>query len=276
MLRERRAQESAGRAPRRLVVSTMVALVVLARVAGAQQAPDPHAVQPERPTVATHAGTVAPGWVEIEAGAEFDHYADRTRGAGAPVLVKIGLASHLQLGLSGSLVSGPGADGGTGMGDAAVGVKWRLIDHAPLLGRFAIEPAVKLPTGSAVSGTGTGTTDASLLLISSHDLGPVALDINLGYTRRSGDGSVAPRSATLWTTSFGGPAAGSLGWAAELYGYPATSGPSGSKAVVALLLGPTLLPRKWLALDAGAIVPVTGPQPHAWYLGGVWNVGRLK
>src|SRR5207247_3724752 len=30
------------------------------------QAPDPHAAQPERPTVATHAGTVAPGWIEIE------------------------------------------------------------------------------------------------------------------------------------------------------------------------------------------------------------------
>src|ERR1700688_2765409 len=26
---------------------------------------DPHSVQPERPTVATHAGTVAPGWVEL-------------------------------------------------------------------------------------------------------------------------------------------------------------------------------------------------------------------
>jgi len=37
--------------------------------------PDPHEAQPERPTVATHAGTVAPGWVEFEAGSEFDRYA---------------------------------------------------------------------------------------------------------------------------------------------------------------------------------------------------------
>jgi Putative MetA-pathway of phenol degradation len=278
MLGDRCVWKSVRRAPRRPLASVIAVAVValLGRPAGAQQALDPHAVQPERPTVATHAGTVAPGWVEIEAGGELDRYADGTRGATAPVLVKIGLATHLQLSVSGSLVSGPGPAGGAGIGDAAVGVKWRLIDHLPLLGRFAIEPAVKLPTGSPALGTGTGTTDASLLLISSHDLGPVELDINVGYTRRSGDGTAAPRNATVWTTSFGGPAAGNLGWAAELYGYPATSGPAGSKSIVALLLGPTLLPRAWLAFDAGAIVPLTGPQPRAWYFGGVWNIGRLK
>src|SRR5437764_1362781 len=49
--------------------------------AEAQEPPfDPHAVQPERPTVATHAGTVAPGWSEIEAGIERDRYADGSHG----------------------------------------------------------------------------------------------------------------------------------------------------------------------------------------------------
>src|SRR5207248_820985 len=38
------------------------------------QARDPHEVQPERPTVATHAGTVAPGWIELEWGSEWDRY----------------------------------------------------------------------------------------------------------------------------------------------------------------------------------------------------------
>jgi len=36
---------------------------------------------------------------------------------------------------------------------------------------------VKLPPGSSDSGTGTGTTDVGLLLISSHSLGPVSLDL---------------------------------------------------------------------------------------------------
>src|SRR3977135_3648167 len=59
--------------------------------------PDPHETQPERPTVATHAGTVAPGWVEIEAGSEFDRYTARSWGWSVPVLSKIGIASRVQL-----------------------------------------------------------------------------------------------------------------------------------------------------------------------------------
>ena len=42
----------------------------------------------------------------------------------------------------------------------------------------------------------------------------------------SGDGTLAPRNASVWTASFGGPARGRSGWVAELYGYPATSGPA--------------------------------------------------
>ena len=34
----------------------------------------PGAAQPERPTVATHAWTVAPGWIEVESGGELDRF----------------------------------------------------------------------------------------------------------------------------------------------------------------------------------------------------------
>lgn len=236
---------------------------------------DPHAVQPERPTVATHAGTVAPGWVEIETGTELDRYEDSLRGAVLPVVVKFGLTSTTQFSVFGSALSPP-ASGSFGVGDVAAGVKWRLADDLPVLGRFAVLPSLKFPTGSTDSGAGTGTVDGSLLFISSHDLGPVALDINAGYTRRSGDGSAAPRDSTLWTISFGGPAAGAFGWVAELYGYPGTSGPAGQSSTVALLFGPTLSARSWLAFDAGLIAPLSGPQPRAVYFGGVWNIGRWR
>lgn len=238
------------------------------------QAPDPHTVQPERPTVATHAGTVAPGWIEIEWGAEWDRYADHSSGAGVPVVAKIGLGPGAQLNVLQTAVRPPGG-GSVHAGDLAVGVKWRLTDQAPVVGRFAILPSVKFPTGSAILGSGTDTTDAGLLLISSHDLGPVAMDLNVGYTRRSGDGLTAPRNATVWTASFGGPAIGAVGWVAELYGLPRTSGPAGQDKIVAVLLGPTLTVRPWFALDGGVIAPVTGPQPHAVYFGGVWNIGRM-
>jgi hypothetical protein len=260
----------------RVTIVIRIALIVLAASTrpAAQQPPiDPHAVQPERPTVATHAGTVAPGWIEVEAGAEFDRFADRTHGASLPVVTKIGVASDVQMSILGIGIRPPG-EHGLGFGDLGVGVKWRLFDKPGLLGRFAIQPGVKLPTGSSDAGTGTGTTDVGVLLISSHDLGPVALDLNAGYTRRSGNGASAPRNATVWTISFGGPAAGSIGWVAELYGFPATSGPAGAASIVAALFGPTLQVRRWLALDAGTIIRLTGPQPRAFYVGGVYNIGR--
>jgi hypothetical protein len=252
-----------------------VACLGITTAVGAQQPDslDPHAVQPERPTVATHAGTVAPGWLEIESGVERDRLVASATSFNTPTVVKIGLVPRVQLSLFGSVAHPAGE--ATGIGDLAAGVKWRLVEDAPVVGDFAVLPSIKFPTGSAPTGTGTGTTDESLLLISSHKFGDISMDVNVGYTHRSGDGSTAPTSSTLWTASFGGPVTGPLGWTLECFGYPATSGPSGQSSIVALLGGPTFLARPWLAFDAGLIVPLTGPQPHALYAGGVYNVGRL-
>ena len=249
-------------------------LFSIMRISAASQELDPHSVQPERPTVATHAGTVAPGWAELEFGGELDRYADHTNGGSVPIVAKIGAASHVQLSIFESAVD-PAGRGGIGPGDVAVGVKWRMTDDGPLLGRFAILPIVKFPTGSTADGLGTGTTDATLVMISSSEIEPVSLDVNASYTRRSGNGALAPTSAAFWTVSAGGSFARNFGWVGEVYGYPGTSGPSGRHATVALLFGPTFAPRRYFSLDGGFIVPLTGPQPRAVYIGGVWNVGRL-
>jgi hypothetical protein len=261
-----------------VVVLVLAFAFIAGRTCRGQSAPkdtanDPRAVQPERPTVATHAGTVAPGFLEIEAGVERDHFAPSVDGFVTPTVFKVGVASHAQLSVFGSSAHPSGGD--LGLGDVGAGVKWRLLDDAPVLGDFAIFPAVKFPTGSFDKGTGTGTTDVSLLLISSHMLGDVAMDLNISYTRHSGDGIDVPRSSTLWTASFGGPFTSTFGWVAECYGFPATTGPAGQESVVALLGGPTFISRPWLSFDAGVIVPLRGPQPHALYAGAVYNVGRL-
>ncbi|HEX3866574.1 MAG TPA: hypothetical protein VHV78_07455, partial [Gemmatimonadaceae bacterium] len=232
-----------------------------------------HAVQPERPTVATHAGTVSPGWFEIETGVERDQYAPARTGASTPTVLKFGIADNVQLSVFGGLSKPPKQS--FAVGDAAVGIKWRLIDDAPVVGDFALLPSLKLPTGSSTTGAGTGTTDASLLFISSHDFASTSMDINVGYTHRSGDGNHAPVNATLWTVSFGGALFGAVGYAAECYGYPATSGPAGQRSIVALLGGPTFQIASWLVFDTGIIIPLTGPQPHALYAGAVYNVGQL-
>lgn len=233
---------------------------------------DPNSVQPERPTVATHAGTVTRGWIELEEGGEWDKAPDGKRSLFAPTNLKIGLASRAQLNVLANLITDPGPGSSLAVGDFTFGVKYRIVEDAPIIGDFAILPAIKLPWASEIN-AGTGTTDFSVLLISSHQLGPVAMDLNVGQTWRSGDGTSAPKTASLWTASFGFPIEGPLGAVAEVFGYPRTTGPAGAKGTTAFLVGPTYLVRKWLALDSGIIVPIAGDQAHAIYAGFVWNVG---
>ncbi len=258
----------------RLMLSLSAAgLLGLASCSRAQGSDNPRAVQPERPTVATHAGTVAAGWLEIESGIEADTFDEGGHGDAIPTLLKFGLGSHVQLGVGLPASRLPGS--GLGIGDFNVGVKWRLADDAPVLRRFAILPSLKFPTGRTVPHGGTGTTDVSLLLISSRTVRGVDVDVNVGGTWRSGNGASASKSATLWTVSTGFPQSRSLQMAAELFGYPGTAGPAGQRPLVAFLAGPTLLVHPWLEIDAGVIVPLSGPQPQAVYAGLVWNLGHL-
>lgn len=252
----------------------LVACVTLPAAVVAQTTEsNPHDAQPERPSVATHAWTVAPRWIEIEAGTEFDRYHDHAHGETAPLVAKIGLTRRTQLELQTPLVHSRGLHAAAG--DLLVGVKWRAVERAPIVATLALFPSIKFPTGSTASGTGTGTTDVAVVLISSREFGAVSLDLNAGFTRRIGDAGFAPHNSSVWAVSFGGPAYGPLGWAAELFGYPPTSGPSGGNAVVAALCGPTMKVRGWLVLDAGVIVPIEGPQPRAIYAGAVYNIGHL-
>lgn len=268
-------------ARRPLVAALLIALcAVSARPAGAQDTvkvsvEEPRAVQPERPTVATHAHTVAPGYVEVEAGVEGDRYAPGARSYLAPVVVKVGLASHVQLNLAATGFARADAIAqGAGPGDASVGVKWRLLDDHRLLGDFAILPAVKLPTGSVQNGTGTGTTDVGVTLISSYEIRGIAVDLNAAYTRTGSTDSSASSRQALWTASFGFPVTPRLGWVAELFGAPTVDG-SGATSSVELLTGPTFLVSPALGLDVGLITPLRGERPNALYVGAVWNLGRV-
>jgi len=257
------------------IVVVLASLFLLPQLLSAQTpSANPHDAQPERPTVATHAGTVAPGWLEVESGIEVDRFSDHSHGVSFPTVSKFGVAPRVQLSVQTPVLNPPSEDT-TGFGDLTIGMKWRIVDGAPVVGDFAILPSIKTPTGSETSGTGTGTTDFSLLLISSHQFGPVDMDINGGYTRRSGDGSTAPRDAEVWTAAFGWAVHGRFGWDAEIYGYPGTAGPAGSPPIVAILSGPTFALRKFLVVDAGYIGPITGPQPRGVYAGLVYNIGHF-
>ncbi len=251
-----------------------MAILLFPLVAGparAQAPPNPREAQPERPTVATHAYAVAPGYAELEAGWEWDHNSDGTRGWAVPLLLKVGIVGRVQAGLQLTLLQPPGM--GLGVGDLALVGKRGFPSVGPLLGDLAVQAGLKLPIGAGVRST--GTTDVSLLLVSSHQLGAVSLDLNLGYTRRSGSGGAAPRNSTLVTVAGGWPVASPLGFTVEVFAYPGTSGPAGSPAAVALLGGPTWRLSPAAALDLGGIVRLTGSQANAVYAGITWHLGRL-
>ncbi len=240
------------------------------------QAPetDPRAVQPERPTVATHAHTVAPGYFEVETGAQGNRLDAGSRAYAVPTLLKVGLSSHLQLNL-GSPAFLPVAGQQAGLGDVSVGVKWRLLDDHPVLGDFALLPAIKFPTGSTSDGTGSGTTDVGLTAIASYDVHGVSMDLNMAYTKVGVTSAQSGPDAALWTASFGFPVAGRLSWVAELFGVPRIDGASPPPAI-ALLTGPSFLVSRALNLDVGIIAPLHGGIPNAIYAGLVWNLGTFS
>ena len=239
-------------------------------------ATDPRAAQPERPTVATHAYTVAPGYIEIETGVQDMRPRSASQFA-LPAVIKLGIVPRLQLELQGGYVrnttQGPPSTTEAGASDIAIALKQRVLDAAPVVHDFSVQGSIKFATGS--HGVSTGTTDVSLLLISSRPIRKGELDLNAGYTRRSGNGTIAPVNATLLTASFGAPIRGPLGAVAELFSYPGTSGPSGTPPEIGFLTGPTLQVRPWLIFDAGVILNVQHMGANAAYAGLTYNVGRI-
>lgn len=261
---------------RRRALWAALALVGAARPAVAQAAhalPSLSTAQPERPTVSTHAGTVATGWFELESGIEFDHGSQPEHNVFGVFAAKLGVSERMQLSLLANVLAPSDAAGG--FGDMTVALKIRLLDDHPLLGSFAILPAIKFPTGSDARGSGTSTTDGTITLISSRDLFGLDLDANVAYTYRGGSGVHAPRDAWLYAVSVAGELPAGMGWAAEIFGLPGTSGAQGAPPTVALLAGPTFTLRQWLVLDCGGILPLAGRQPRGLYAGLTYNVGRL-
>jgi hypothetical protein len=204
-------------------------------------------------------------------GWEWDHNTDGSRAWSVPLLLKLGVASRLQADLQLTLLQPPGL--ALGIGDLWLIGKRGFPGAGRVLGDLAVQAGLKLPTGAGARST--GTTDVSLLLISSHQLGTASLDVNLGYTRRSGSGIAAPTNSGLATVAAGWPLAGPLGFTVEVFGYPRTSGPAGSPGTLGLLGGPTWRVSRSSVFDLGGIIRVTGSQANAVYGGITANLGGL-
>lgn len=217
--------------------------------------------RPERPTVATHAVAVAPGYLELEAGAA------TTRSAGAAdhamiLTTKFGLAHRLQLTVTSSVTRT--AARVTSADPIYAGVKWQmgaLREGRPLL---AVMPGVTFANGPRRE------RDAafSLMAVYSQAFGPVAIDLNAAATRLNG---VEGRVPHLWAAAAGGPVAGALGWGVELWGESEDNAPASTNLLG--FVGYTARP--WLVLDAGFTTPMEGDAGSTFFAGLTWNLGPV-
>ncbi|MFL5384003.1 MAG: transporter [Longimicrobiaceae bacterium] len=257
-------------------LAATLALCVPAALRAQGEERDSTAVLPERPTVATHAYVIKPGFVEVETGVTaFRPTDDGT--FDVPNTIKFGLTRWLQLAISPGFTSnrgGPGGDLQVGFGDLSVAAKLVVGTGLPVLADFAVKPSLKLATGSTSRGFGTGTTEGGILLVSSRQVLGGQIDANAGITFSSGDGTDAPETSTVWAVAGSRSIAGPLGAVAEVFGFPGTSGPAGGPPQVGLLFGPTWALRPSLVLDAGAIVNVRHLGGNAAYVGLTANLGR--
>src|SRR5882762_3302728 len=198
---------------------TVVAVMLLLRplpCLALQGPPPPWAANPERPTVATHAYTVAPGYGELEQGVRAFGLRKFTEATAWDVNFKIGLRPGVQLGIFGLPYVRSGAGGGMGDVGAALKLSRELSPKAAV----AIVPAVTVPTGDNSRGLGAGRTLFGLVGVFSSDLsGAVHFDANAGPV---GIGAGKPLWFTSIGLSFGGSVGVGVGGATELFDY--TSG----------------------------------------------------
>ena len=227
-----------------------------------QGPPPPWVANPERPTVATHAYAVAPGYAELEQGVRafgLRHFSEFTAW---DVNLKIGLDPGLQLGLFGLPYARSGAGGG--MGD--VGVSLKLSREFSPKTAVAIVPAVTVPTGDNSRGLGAGRTLASLVGVFSADLsGALHVDANAGPM---GIGAGKP----VWFTSIGLSFGGAVGVATELFDL--TSGGAaprqrGSLGAVMVSVSQSVV------VDLGGGRGLVDGTPHQVFAGVTTNLGAI-
>lgn len=226
-------------------------------------AQSPRDANPERPTYATHAYAVAPGYLEVEQGISASGVGSYGQGTAWNVALKLGLSPSLQAEVFGPVYArGPG---GGGLGDLGLALKFRADLSSTVA--VALIPAATLPTGSAAKGLGAGRALSSGTAVFSADL-PASfhVDLNAGPT---GIGA----GATQWFFSVSGAwGKGTVGLTGECFDFtPGAAGPR----FAGLLGAVTFRLARWAVLDAGGVHGTTAGSPNSVFLGLTTNLGRV-
>jgi hypothetical protein len=238
-----------------------VTLAAFPNVAAALQSP--REANPERPTYATHAYAVAPGYLEVEQGISAAGPSSFSEETSWAVALKLGLTPALQAELFGPLYVRNAAGGG--LGDLGLSLKFRR--DVSSQSSLALIPAVTAPTGSARKGLGAGRVLGSLTGVYSVDL-PASfhVDLNAGPAGLGG-------GAAQWFFSVSGSwGAGTVGVTGECFDF--TPGGAGSR-FAGVLGALTVRLAPWAVLDAGGQWGTTTNSPNALFAGLTTNVGRV-
>src|SRR5712691_4876201 len=225
-------------------------------------AQSPREADPERPTFATHAYAVAPGFVELEQGLSARGVHSLREATSWDVNLKVGVTPHAQVAVFGPFYArGPG---GGGTGDLGIAVKLRTdVSNRTALG---VVPFVTLPIGSSVRGLGAGRTLGALVGVVSDDIaGVVHVDVNAGP---DGIGAGVPQ---LFMSVSGARGFGRIGVTLEIFDFT----PGGAGTRLAGVLGAmTLHLATWAVVDVGGVVRAASETPNQLFLGLTTNLGR--
>jgi hypothetical protein len=246
-----------------------LAAVILLAAAEPSAAAEPR-VNPDRPDRANSLDTVAPGMAQIESGLVFlrDASGDRPmRRLTAEGSLRLGITETFELdGVGDLFVRERGEGQGTsGVGDAALAAKWRLLDAEGWRPGFGLLPFVKFPTASHAKGLGTGRMDFGGFLGLGQDLpGDVHLDLNVGLAAL---GLAAPPGGLFLQRSL----AASFSWVAvewvtpfwEIF-YDSRDRPAGRHSV-GTDFGFVFFLHQRIALDVAGEVGLAGNTPD-WAL----------
>lgn len=194
------------------------AAVVVTGMAGVCYGEEP-SVTPYRPTVSNPAALSAPGWLEMELGANSTRADDSSREQSLPYLFKYAFTPDFGVLLGGdSYLRQTDPDGArsAGFGDTTVMLKhhWALgAEEGPALG---LEWGFKAPT--AKTGLGSGKADWLANAIYSAELANTTLDLNVNATRIGAIQTDESRTQIGWAAALSHPLAGAWGAAVELSG----------------------------------------------------------
>ncbi|HYT04153.1 MAG TPA: hypothetical protein VEM13_04660 [Gemmatimonadales bacterium] len=242
-----------------------VALGVLMYFPGVARCQSPRAANPERPTFATHAYVVAPGYVELEQGVRVQGAGDLSDATAWDYNLKIGLARRVQLAFFGTAFMRTAA--GVGPGD--LGTTLKLSTGVSTRTTVALAASVTFPTGDASAGRGAGGTQGAVLAVASVDTPwRIHLDLNLGPVALGRGGS-----PLRWFHSLSAAiGAGRYGFTGEAYGYSAGAGEAAQWGALGAV---TVRLAQWAVVDAGGSVGLWRDTPDLAFVGLTTNIGRV-